>query len=178
MKTKGLKYLTPVERRALKEYLERLRTEYGREIQRVILYGSKVRGDFDEESDIDVCVVVKTLDSKLRRALIALGVDVDLKHSVLIGDFIVDQARFEQMAKYREPIYRNMMAEGIELWTTKPEPSLRKNSNARKKTLQSPNRSKGKAVIANPLAVPTMPSLRQRAPRSSRKTSRVKSIPA
>lgn len=121
-----MKYLTPNERRALKEYVTRLRADFGNEIQRVILYGSKVRGDFDEESDIDVCIVVKVLDSQLRRALIELGVDVDLKHNVLIGDFIVDQNDFKRMGKYRESVYLDLMAEGVELWTKKSKPHQQK----------------------------------------------------
>ncbi len=59
MKRDGLKYLTLREKQALVEYLERLRSEFKDEVQHVILYGSKVRGDFDEESDIDLFVVLK-----------------------------------------------------------------------------------------------------------------------
>lgn len=128
MKKNDLKYLTTNERHALKEYLQRLRAEFGDEIQRVILYGWKVRGDFDAESDIDVFVVLTNLDSQQRRALTTLGVDIDLKYNVLIGDFLVDQQHFELMTKYREPLYQDLMSEGIELWMRKPKPLSRKNS--------------------------------------------------
>lgn len=134
MNENGLKHLTLIERRALKEYVRRLRAEFGDVIQRVILYGSKVRGDFDFESDIDVLVVVDNLDSQRRRALTTIGIDVDLKYNVLIGDFLVDSKHLEQMAKVREPLYQDVMAEGIDLWTSKPKPSLPRKWNARKKT--------------------------------------------
>ncbi|MBI4671655.1 MAG: nucleotidyltransferase domain-containing protein [Chloroflexi bacterium] len=178
MKENRLKYLTAKERRALREYVERLRAEFGADIQRVFLYGSKVRGDFDAESDIDVCIVVRNLDAQKRRALTALGIDIDLKHNVLLGDFIVDEARFELMSKYREPLYQALMTEGIELWMTKSKPSSRKKWNAPTMTSVSRKRSKPKAGIAKPLAAHTMPSLRQQAQRSSPRASRAKNTRA
>jgi hypothetical protein len=50
MKKNGLKHLTANERRALKEYVRLLGAEFGDEIQHVILYGSKVRGDFNKST--------------------------------------------------------------------------------------------------------------------------------
>ncbi len=117
MKRKGLQYLTKRERDALKDYLARLKSEFGDEIQHVILFGSKVRGDFDAESDIDVCIVTRHKDARQRRALTALGIKVDLEHNVLLGDFIVEQERFDLMAEYYEPLYKDLITEGVELWT-------------------------------------------------------------
>jgi hypothetical protein len=171
MKKDGLRYLTTRERQALREYLERLRAEVGDEISRVILYGSKVRGDFDAESDIDVCIVVRNLDAQKRKKLTALGIDIDLKHNVLLGDLIVDQTRFDLMSKYREPLYQALMTEGIELWTPKPKPSSQRKWNAPKKISALPRPSLPKRGIAKPSAARITPSLRQRAQLSSRKVS-------
>lgn len=45
-------------REALREVKERLRETYGDRLRRAILYGSQARGDADEESDVDVLVVL------------------------------------------------------------------------------------------------------------------------
>lgn len=51
--------LTPDERRALTALLEALRKRFPDTIDRVVLFGSKSRGDSDSESDIDLLMVVK-----------------------------------------------------------------------------------------------------------------------
>jgi methylmalonyl-CoA mutase cobalamin-binding subunit len=45
----GLSHLTSREKAALSEFVARLREKYADEIMLVMLFGSKVRGDFDEE---------------------------------------------------------------------------------------------------------------------------------
>ena len=50
-------YLTDQERKGLAHFLERLETECGDRVQRVVLFGSRARGDHDAESDVDLLVV-------------------------------------------------------------------------------------------------------------------------
>ncbi len=59
MRRNALAHLTPKERAALEELITRLREKYRDHLVRVILFGSKVRGDFDAESDIDLMTVFK-----------------------------------------------------------------------------------------------------------------------
>jgi predicted nucleotidyltransferase len=47
-----LAHLTENERQALAELVERLHRRHGDDLLRVVLFGSKARGDFDEESDL------------------------------------------------------------------------------------------------------------------------------
>lgn len=160
MRRDGLKYLTKRERRALAEYLTRLQEQFGDQVQRVILYGSKVRGDFDAESDIDVFVVVKDDDSQRARALTQVSVDVDLKYNVLLGDFVVPQPRFEQMAQIQEPLYQALMSEGVELWTRTPKALSVFGSKERGTTSSGRMNSTKAAAIVKPSAARTMRSLR------------------
>jgi len=46
-------------RRLAEEFAIRLKAKYGERIQNVILFGSVARGDYREESDIDVLVVTR-----------------------------------------------------------------------------------------------------------------------
>ena len=52
-----LPYLTDRERKSLARFLERLEAECGDRVQRVVLFGSRARGDHDAESDVDLLVV-------------------------------------------------------------------------------------------------------------------------
>ncbi len=169
MKRGGLGYLTHRERGALAEYLTRLHEQFEDQIQRVILYGSKVRGDFDQESDIDLFVVIKDADLEREDALTRLSVDVDLKHDVLLSDFVVHQKRFERMAQIQEPLYQSLMSEGVELWTKTPKSLLASDSKRQKRMLESRATYSTKADTAKQSAAHTMRSSPSRARRSSRK---------
>jgi|GEM_PF-4767554 len=58
-----MKNLTEKEKLALEELVDGLRGLYGDNLSRVILYGSKARGDATEDSDIDILVVLKKYES-------------------------------------------------------------------------------------------------------------------
>lgn len=51
--------LDPAERRALDQFVERLKDELGDDLIAVWLYGSRARGERHEESDIDVLVITR-----------------------------------------------------------------------------------------------------------------------
>lgn len=53
------------------------------------LFGSKARGDFDEESDIDVLVVIKDKNGHIWDDLVALEVDLMLKYNVVISSLMM-----------------------------------------------------------------------------------------
>ena len=75
--------------RQIKEYLLK---QYGKKIKQVILYGSHVRGEATEDSDIDVLVVVDdSLDpSEVRNSLSALLYDIllDTGNSYLLSRYL------------------------------------------------------------------------------------------
>ena len=57
-----LPFLDPVVKDTLKEFVLRLKEAEGENLMRVVLFGSMARGDFDEESDTDVFVLLKEGD--------------------------------------------------------------------------------------------------------------------
>jgi predicted nucleotidyltransferase len=164
------KYLTRKERLALGEYLVQLREQFGDQIQHVILYGSKVRGDFDSESDIDLFVVFRELDQSHEDILTRLTLAVDLKYDVLLSDFLVDQARFKRMAEIREPLYQDLTTEGVDLWTKEPDALFASASKKQKTISNGRARFSNKAVTAKQSTARTMRSSQVPAPRSTHKT--------
>jgi len=56
-------HLTPNERTGLATFVNRLYQCYETHLLQVVLFGSKARRDFDEESDLDVLVVVHMSDN-------------------------------------------------------------------------------------------------------------------
>ena len=45
------------ENKAIKEFVQALKSKYRGRVRRIILFGSYARGDYTEESDIDILIV-------------------------------------------------------------------------------------------------------------------------
>lgn len=139
MKVEQLTQLRPQERAALGEYLDRLRVRFGDRVLRVVLYGSRARGEEDAESDLDVLVVVDDGDYQFHREVALEAFEPSLKHSALISPQVWDRARYEQQRAWQLLFFRNLERDGIQLWTElrKSRRSL-KGSTGRKTTLKRP----------------------------------------
>jgi uncharacterized protein (UPF0332 family)/predicted nucleotidyltransferase len=111
-----LRHLTGREKRALAEYLRRLKEEYGDTVVRVVLYGSKVRGDWDEGSDLDLLVVMGSDDPHLLEAVGQISFPLKLDSGVSLSDLVVGASRYDWMRSHEEPLFRNIRDEGVELW--------------------------------------------------------------
>jgi len=118
-----LKYLADHEQAALREFLTKLRERHGSEVVLVSLFGSKVRGDFDEESDIDVLLVVENKNSQLWEDIVEIETDLMLKYDSVISSLIMGRDNYEWHLRHRAPLYRNVEREGIELWMSIPKSS-------------------------------------------------------
>lgn len=86
-------------------------------LEGVILYGSYARGDYNNESDIDIMALVdleKNELAKYRRITSEFANDIDLKYDVLLSIKLQDKFTFE---KYRDalPYYMNVIKEGVEI---------------------------------------------------------------
>jgi len=116
----GLSYLTSREKAALSEFVARLRARYADKVILVVLFGSKVRGDFDEESDLDVFVVVKDGDWRFRDEVALTAFEPMLEHDIVITPLVIDLEHYQWLQRYHAPLYRNIRSEGVDLWMRTP----------------------------------------------------------
>ena len=88
---------------------------FGDKLKKVILYGSYARGDYDEESDIDVMIMVDLPPEELsnyRRKITYFCADLNVDNSVLISPKLQSLPLFEQW-KVALPFYQNVAKEGV-----------------------------------------------------------------
>jgi predicted nucleotidyltransferase len=125
-KKRVLTYLTPNERAALDEFVRRLRTKYADQVVLVRLFGSKARGDFGAESDVDVLVVMKGDDRWLYwNAIVDTTADILLDYDVVISALILDENNVHWLAQNHAPILGSITREGSDLWTSQRGPQSR-----------------------------------------------------
>ena len=119
--TSVLQHCRPAVRAALAEYVQRMITEHAEEVVSIMLYGSQARGEADDESDIDVFVIVRHNTPELYQALGQLAWEVQYKHGVVISDMIRDLDQFKLMQANRFPYYQSIEREGVVLWMSTSE---------------------------------------------------------
>jgi len=97
--------------RRIKNYLiER----YGEKIRDVILYGSYARGQFTENSDIDILVLVDDTLSpfEVRKNISDLLLDILLDEGELVSVIVLPESFFEN---YNYPFMINVKKEGVKI---------------------------------------------------------------
>jgi len=86
----------------------------GNDLSKVILYGSYARGDFQENSDVDVMVLVKIAPEEIEESIFDLAFDIEMEQGIHISPIIKNKEQFEYWADVL-PFYRNVRNEGVEL---------------------------------------------------------------
>lgn len=89
----------------------------GDKLEAVVLYGSYARGDYDEESDIDIMVRVICAKDQLenyRHILSDVASELSLSYNVMVSVSVVDTETF---FRYRQhlPYFENVEREGIKI---------------------------------------------------------------
>ncbi len=101
----------------LQEIAEIYRSVYGKDLVKVILYGSYARGDYDNESDVDIVAIVHGNRVDLQEQLKVIwdeSTELELKYETIISPSVIPYEEFE---RYREdlPYYHNIAEEGVEI---------------------------------------------------------------
>ncbi len=103
--------LTEEEIKALTELKEILNKNF--KIDKLIIYGSKIRGDFDEESDLDVLILVPRLNWKLKESIINKTTEINWKYDTNISPVVVS---LDEWKKYPFlPYFQNVKQEGASI---------------------------------------------------------------
>jgi predicted nucleotidyltransferase len=102
-------------RRALEEFVAGVRDEFGDAVERVVLYGSRARGDAAAESDVDVLVfLAEGADLEAaRRFLSGLACDVAARYGY---EFLIQALAYTEESFRRRASYffiKNVNEEGV-----------------------------------------------------------------
>lgn len=104
--------LNAVESEALHEIKARVAADFS--VVDFILYGSAVRGEVDEESDLDLMIVVPEPISRYRRHEITdIVFEVNLKFETNFSTLVVDQATWETGMISILPIKNEILKNGV-----------------------------------------------------------------
>ncbi|MBN1359624.1 MAG: nucleotidyltransferase domain-containing protein [Sedimentisphaerales bacterium] len=84
-------------------------------IVRVYAYGSRVRGDYDPGSDLDLLVELREVTATAKRRVLDRAWELSLEEGYVISVAIVSQEAFEAGPLSVSQYARNVRREGIEV---------------------------------------------------------------
>lgn len=104
--------MTPKTQRLLVELKKGLTDLYGRRLKAVYLFGSYARGDYNNNSDFDVMIVLDNYTSYWDELVYSaeLASNLSLEYDVTISRMIMTE---DQWNKSDLPILRNIRIEGL-----------------------------------------------------------------
>ena len=103
------------ENRALMELKDDLGGFLGDSLVSLILFGSRARGDYDNESDIDIAIIVQDLSRKVKNQILNKVAEIELKYLMPISTIIFSEEEFDRLKKRERRIAIDIEREGMPL---------------------------------------------------------------
>ena len=97
-----------------------LKDIYGSHLKEIILFGSYARHDNDDESDMDIMVLVDLDDEErkeYRKALVEKITDLSIHYNIIISVIDNNDYEFKKRVSY-VPFYKNVVNEGVWLYAS------------------------------------------------------------
>ena len=106
------------EKNITSEVYEELIKLFGAKIERIILYGSYARGDFNLESDVDIMILLNCDQKEImqrRKEISRIASRVGLKNDIMVSLLARNSDDYENNMKY-QPFYQNIEKEGMRIY--------------------------------------------------------------
>ncbi len=109
------KYLNTSEKEGLNTFVENVKQLLGSSLLEIRIFGSKVRGDFDAESDIDILLIINSDDWHIREEISKITADVNLEYRCNISSIIYTRQEHEKNKYFRTLFVQEVEKEGVSL---------------------------------------------------------------
>lgn len=94
------------------EFANKVRRELGDHVKKIILFGSRARGDFQEGSDYDFLVILDEKTKKRKKSVLQVSTDIMNNYFEMAGYIVWDENEWE--VKKHSPLGLNVQKEGVE----------------------------------------------------------------
>lgn len=108
-----IEHLTPQERTLVEQFVSAIKQELGRQIVFMMLFGSKVRGDFSPESDLDMLIVLKAVTPAIRRRVYDILFELDPYWEGKLSPVLYTLKNFQINEEIESPFIAQIKKEGI-----------------------------------------------------------------
>ena len=107
--------LNKTEKKAVEEFKQLLINKLKGEVLLIQLFGSKARGDFHKDSDIDILVILKNASEKNKDIIYGMVTSLVRKYEIYLSVKIFSKEEFEYFKSIPTIFIQNVLREGIAL---------------------------------------------------------------
>lgn len=96
-------------------FAKQIREIYGDSLKKVVVYGSYARGDYQNNSDIDIMILVDANEAEINKkfnSVCDLAFDYELEYGIVISPLVKNEEHFMKWSETL-PFYRNVKQEGV-----------------------------------------------------------------
>jgi len=107
------KILSDNEHKAIKEFKEKIVNKF--KFTEIVLFGSKARGNYDNNSDIDILVLLSEESNiSIEEEIFDIGFDIEIKYDVILGILVHSKAFWNSKGSLM-PIHKEIERDGIQI---------------------------------------------------------------
>ncbi len=103
--------MVDLDREILAEFARNIRLTFPE--AEIRAYGSRVRDDATDESDLDVCIVLDHFDDEIRREVSVIAWQASLGREVVISTLVYSRYEFETGPCSVSPLVQTILKEGV-----------------------------------------------------------------
>lgn len=95
----------------LKNFIDQLKKRFGRNLKKIILFGSRARGDHSEESDYDLLLIFEKVTPEIKKYVDEIEDEMLFSQGALFSTFLFTPEELEE--REFEPFIMNATKEGL-----------------------------------------------------------------
>ncbi|MEK7376204.1 MAG: nucleotidyltransferase domain-containing protein [Candidatus Margulisiibacteriota bacterium] len=108
-------YLDNKEKSILGEFRRRIVLKFPNEVAKILIFGSKARGDADSESDIDILVVTRSDDRNISRIIRYIGYELEIENTIIMSIQVFPEKYYNYLLSIPTQFISNIEKESIPL---------------------------------------------------------------
>ncbi len=115
IKSEGGKFMPNSINMVLNEFKVKVKEILGDRVKKIILYGSYARGDYNNNSDVDIMILTDLNFEeieKYRDDISDIAFEIELKTGIMLSPIIKNAEEYSIRIKYI-PFYKNVNKEGV-----------------------------------------------------------------
>ena len=107
--------LNKQEEKVVRKFAEKIKESLEDNIVFLELFGSKVRGDFSSDSDIDILLVVKKKTPEVRETIFNILFDIDPYYKFKVSPVIYSEFEYQRNKELQSTFVETISKEGVML---------------------------------------------------------------
>jgi len=107
-----LSHLNKAEKKVITSFVKKLREKLGEEIVSIRLFGSKIRGDFTKDSDIDIFILVKKR-KEVRDKVSDIAADYFFETNIPLSPVVYSLYEYKKNKELGSFFFENVEREGV-----------------------------------------------------------------